>query len=118
MYSIGLSSYVDYIDKEYIVGTDIHLEINDNEINIIGLKNYFENDMAIYLNNTVYLKDSLHPIKSNYKYIIFKYFVYQAQYTDKSTESTDDFDTDCFYYQAIPIDKFGKINLKIKYERG
>ena len=74
--------------------------------------------MTIYLNNMLYSGGDLYPVKSNYKYIIFKYLVYQTQYIDESIESTDDFDTDCFYYQAIPMDKFGKINLKIKYERG
>ena len=116
LYSVGLSSYPDYIDKEY---TDIEKIINDNQICIKGLKNYFENNMPAYLNRKLYSGNNLYPIKSNYRYIIFKYFVYQEKnvYVNDILMS-DDFDTDCFYYQAISINKFGKTNLKIEYERG
>ena len=117
LYSIGLSSYPNYIDKEYIIGTDIEMKANNNEIDIIGLENYFNNNIPVYLNNMLYAGNELYPIKTNYKYVIFKYLVYQQEYIDESTELTDDFDTDCFYYQTIPINKFGKTNLKIKYER-
>ena len=63
-------------------------------------------------------------IKSNYKYVIFKYKVYQE--IEKGVYDEDNnlnfeyiqTDTKSYYYQAIPIDKFGETNFKIKYERG
>lgn len=117
LYSVGLSSYIDYIDKEYIVGTDLGIQINNNEVSIKGLKNYLSTAAPIYASNVLYPSDILYPAGTNYKYIILKYIVYQEKYIDESILLTDDFDTDCFYYQAIPIDKFGKSNLTIKYER-
>ena len=65
------------------------------------------------------LLTDLYPIKTNYKYIIFKYKVWQlvhrGTYFNVEEVNTD---TGYFYHQAIPIEKFGKTNLKIKYERG
>lgn len=118
LYSVGLSSYTNYIDKEFVFGTDLEMQINNNEIEIKGLKNYFSNEDFTGPGNNLYPSNNVYPIKSNYKYIIIKYRVYQQMIVDETTGLTDDFDTNYFYYQAIPIDKFGKSNLKIKYERG
>ena len=119
LYSIGLSSYTDYIDKEFVIGQDIQVEQNGTELKINGLENYLTTDSPLFPSNDIYPSSDIYPIKSNYKYIIFKYKVWQivhsGTYYDTVATPTD---TGYFYYQAIPIDKFGKSNLKIKYERG
>lgn len=119
LYSIGLSSYIDYIDKEFVIGQDIQVEQNGTELNINGLENYLSTDSPLFPSNDIYPSSDLYPIESNYKYIIFKYKVWQMVHsgTYEETVSTPT-DTGYYYYQAIPIDKFGKSNLKIKYERG
>ena len=111
LYSIGLSSYINYIDKEFVIGKDVEKEINNNELIIKGIENYLATDSSLFGNEYLFPISDLYPVKTNYKYIIFKYKIYQINYA-KST------DTKYYYYQAIQIDKFGKMNLKIKYERG
>ena len=119
LYSIGLSSYTDYIDKEFVIGKDIQAVQNGPELNIKGIENYLSVDNPLFCNEDIYCNTNLYPIKSHYKYLIFKYKVWQdvhsGTYDDVISKSTD---TGYYYYQAIPINKFGKINMKIKYERG
>lgn len=119
LYSIGLSSYVDRIDKEFVVGQDIEAIPNEIELEIEGLENYYSNEKLIYPNSNLYPSANLYSVKSNYKYIIFKYKIWQLVHsgTYDNVVSTNT-DTGYFYHQAIPIDKFGKLNMKIKYERG
>lgn len=119
IHSIGLSSYSDYIDKEFVIGEDIEVEENGCELIIKGIENYLSNDSSLFCDEKLYPSSNLYSIQSNYKYIILKYKVWQMVhsgiYDNVITTVTD---TGYYYYQAIPIDKFGKINLKIKYERG
>lgn len=119
LYSVGLSSYSDYIDKEFIVGQDVQVEENGTELNITGLENYLATDNPLFPSNNIYPGANLYPIKTNYKYVIFKYKVWQnvntGEYNNVITTPTD---TGYYYYQAVPIDKFGDLDLKIKYERG
>lgn len=119
LYSIGLSSYPDYIDKEFIIEQDIQVENKGIELNINGLENYLTNDSPLFCGENIYASTNLYPVKTNYKYIIFKYKAWQkvhsGSYGDLISEPTD---TGYYYYQAIPIEKFGKSDLKIKYERG
>ena len=124
LYSIGLSSYTDYIDKEFVIGKDVIAVQNGTELSIQSINNDFNFEKELHPNNLIYPSANLYPIKSNYKYVIFKYKVYQE--IEKGVygeDNTLDFeyiqtDTKSYYYQAIPIDKFGETNFKIKYERG
>lgn len=119
IYSIGLSSYIDRIDKEFIVGEDVEITQNGTELNIEGIENYLNNENRLYPSSNLYPSSSIYPIKANYKYIIIKYKVWQnilsGTYENPVYTMTD---TGFFYHQAIPIDKFGKLNMKIRYERG
>lgn len=119
LYSIGLSSYTDYIDKEFVIGEDIQVEQNETELNIKGIENYLDTDNPLFCSEDIYASTNLYAIKSKYKYVILKYKVWQEVHsgTIDNVISTPT-DTGYYYYQAIPIDKFGKMNLKIKYERG
>lgn len=117
LYSVGLSSYSDYIDKEFIIGQDIEVEENGTELNIKGLENYLATDNSLFPSNNIYPSAGLYPIKTNYKYVILKYKTWQmVDSEDGTTEIL--VDTGYYYYQAFPIDKFGELDLKIKYERG
>ena len=119
IYSIGLSSYIDSIDKEFVVGQDIEITQNGAELSIEGIENYWTNEKLLYPSPNLYPISSLYPIKANYKYIIIKYKVWQnilsGTYENPVHTMTD---TGYSYYQALPIDKFGKLNMEIKYERG
>ena len=119
LYSIGLSSYPDYIDKEYIIGEDLEAILNENEITITGLENYLSTDSPLFSSKDIYASDDLYPVKTDYKYIIFKYKVWQNVHSKINNEIVTTYtDTGYYYYQSIPINKYGKTNLKIKYERG
>lgn len=119
LYSVGLSSYINNIDKEFIVGQDIQVEENGSELIIDQIENYLIADNSLFCNENLYPNSNLYPIKSNYKYVIFKYKLWQTvssgTYENIVRTITD---TKYFYHQAIPIEKFGKTNLKILYERG
>lgn len=119
LYSVGLSSYIDYIDKEFIIGQDTELQNNGMELTVEGIENYLTKGSLLYPNSNLYPSSTLYPAKNNYKYLIFKYKVYQevhlGSYNDIISESRD---TGYYYHQAIPITKFGKSDFKIKYERG
>ena len=119
IYSVGLSSYIDRIDKEFVIGEDVEITQNGAELDIKGIENYLSNEKLLYPNSNLYPSSSLYPIKANYKYIIIKYKVWQnilsGTYENPVRTMTD---TGYFYYQAVPINKFGKLNLEIKYERG
>lgn len=65
--------------------------------------------------------EGLYPETVNYKYVVFKYTVYQLVVTGVDSEGVEVQeikDTGCYYYQAIPLEKFKKMKIKIKYERG
>lgn len=124
LYSIGLSSYIDYIDKEFVIGKDVIAVQNGTELSIQSINNDYNFEKELHPHNSIYPSSNLYPIKSNYKYVILKYKVYQE--IEKGVygeDNTLDFeyiqtDTKSYYYQAIPIDKFGESNFIIKYERG
>lgn len=119
LYSIGFSSYPDYIDKELVIGEDIQAIHNGNEISIIGLENYLSTDSPLFSSENIYASEDLYPVKTNYKYIIFKYKIWhKVDNTVNDEVITTYTDTGYYYYQSIPIDKYGKTDLKIKYERG
>lgn len=93
LYSIGLSSYTDYIDKEFVIGEDIEVEANENELNINGIENYLATDSPLFCNEGVFPNSNLYPIKSNYKYVVFKYkvmqIVHSGTYNNTTATETD-----------------------------
>ena len=119
LYSIGLSSYSNYIDKEFIIGQDIQIQNNGIELEINGLENYLTSDSSLFCSSNLYPNSNVYPVKSNYRYVIFKYKIWQMVHSGTYGNTTaTPADTGIYYYQAIPISKFGKSKLKIKYERG
>lgn len=118
LYSVGFSSWVDYIDKEYVIGKDVEVVNNGTELEIKGLENYLSNDNSLFPSENIYPGSNLYPIQSKYKYVILKYKLWQKMITRENEEDIYiPTDTGAYYHQAIPIENFGKSNLKIKYER-
>lgn len=118
LYSIGLSSYFNRIDKEFVIGKDIEVIQNETEIQINDINNLLSK-YTEYLRDGLYPRTGLYPLQSNYKFLILKYKVWQnilsGTYDEPIYTMTD---TGYYYYQAIPITVSGKLKLKIKYERG
>lgn len=114
LYSIGFSSYIDYIDKEFVVGEDIQAIQENNEIKIEGIENYLSNKEPLYPSISLYPSTNLYPRSSKYKYLILKYRIWQDVWNDNEYTTTD---TGLYYHQAIELSKHGLTNLKIKYER-
>lgn len=81
LYSIGLSSSTSRMDKEFIIGNDTDSAINadavNNKIVFDQIENYFSK-YYLHPSNNVYPSSSLYPCKkTDYKYIVFKYKVFQ-----------------------------------------
>ena len=114
LYSVGFSSYIDYTDKEFIIGKDIQAVQKNNEIKIEGLENYLSNEEPLYPSISLYPSTNLYPRKSKYKYLILKYKIWQDIWNDNEYTTVD---TGLYYHQAVELNKHGLTNLKIKYER-
>lgn len=118
IYSVGLSSYFNRIDKEFVIGKDIEIIQNETEIQINDINNLLSK-YTEYLKNGLYPRTGLYPLQSNYRFLILKYKVWQKILSGTYDEPINTMtDTGYYYYQAIPITLSGKLNLKIKYERG
>lgn len=119
IYSIGLSSYIDRIDKEFIIGQDVQIVQNETSLKISNIENLLAK-YSTYVNSNLYLNSNLYPSKADYKYLIVKYKVWQeilsGTYENPVKTITD---TGYYYHQAIEIAKLkGNLNLEIAYERG
>lgn len=119
LHSVGLSSYKDYIDKEFVIGQDIQVYNNENELDFSKIENYLTGKAIIGVGNNIYPSLSLYPTKTTYKYLILKYKVWQVVTSGTYGNITEEIvDTGYYYYMALPLTKIGKFNFKIKYERG
>lgn len=125
LYSVGFSSYKDYMDKEYVIGQEIEAVNNGTSISLSGLENILSNEL-IYPNEQLHPSNSIYPLKANYKYVIYKYKLFQEIYSRNSSyvEGGDEpiyisewTDTGAYYYQSMPLNLEGNIDLRIKYER-
>lgn len=126
LYSVGFSSYKDSIAKEYILGEDVTAVNNGTSISIDGLQTKMKQYTYCPL-QSIFPFSGLFPLKSSYKYIVFKYKLFQTIYTrnpdyveggDESEFIGTWTDTGAYYLQSVPLSKYGKTNLTIKYERG
>lgn len=117
LHSIGFSSFIDYIDKEFVIGEDIQAIQENNEIRIEGLENYLSSESALYPSISLYPSIKLYPRKNKYKYLILKYKIYEDYRENSEDDNYITTDTGLYYHQAIKLDKHGLTNLKIKYER-
>ena len=116
LYSIGFGVLPYKLDKEYLTeeltiqktGTGV-LEVN-NQLEVEYLK-------GLYFKDNLYMSDSLKLQKPSYPLLIYKFKLFEETYPDPE-EPAVFVDTGKWYTQYKKLDKYGKINLKIKYERG
>ena len=119
LYSVGLSSFIDKIDKEFIIGQDVEVVQNGTKLAINNIENLLSK-YKTYLASNLYPNSNLYPSKAEYEYLIVKYKVWQnilsGTYDNPIYTMTD---TGYYYHEAIPIANLkGKLNLEINYERG
>lgn len=118
LHSIGLSTMPDYIDKEYIIGTDITIESTDTTILIKGIPANGVENSFVYPTNHLFPSNNLFLTRENYKYVILKYKMWQDVLSGTYENPVHTYtDTGCYYYQSIPIENLGEQELTIKYER-
>jgi len=118
LYSIGFSSYPDYIDKEFVIGTDISISSSGDFLASSIFRNELEGQL-IYPELNLYPSLGNYPLKNNYKYVILKYKIWQMVHSGTYEEviSTPT-DTGLFYYEALPLNKIGNLRLFLNYEGG
>lgn len=113
IYSVGLSNDISYMLEEHVIGKDVYAKVNKNKLIIENIPNL--ESVAV-----TYLADFL-PFKltrSNYKYIVVKYKIWQVLYDKSGADITNKYiDTGYYYHTAIPIKETGNKNLIISYER-
>lgn len=95
-----------------------------NKITFENIENYFSK-YFLYSGDNIYPSSTIYPCKkTDYKYIVYKYKVYQIiqqwqKVSANNYATTSELrDLGIYYYQAIPIDKWGLSNFVISYERG
>jgi len=114
LYSIGFGNDKINIMEEHIIENDeAFLNAKDNKLYVNNLKIY-ESISNIFLPQFLPFTGA----RSNYKYIILKYKIYQ-RLNDSSGDNTTSKNIDSgYYYQCImPITEYGQKSVVISYER-
>ena len=114
LYSIGFGNDKINIMEEHIIENDeAFLNAKDNKLYVNNLKIY-ESISNIFLPQFLPFTGA----RSNYKYIILKYKIYQ-RLNDSSGDNTTSKNIDSgYYYQCVmPITEYGQKSVVISYER-
>lgn len=123
IYSIGFTSFYPNantkLEDELILDQDIQINYDKNVLILSPLINTEILTKKLAPLTNLAPNSSLSPRAVNYKYCVIKYKVFQEVHSlyDGEIISTET-DTGLFYYQILPINKFGNLKLEIKYERG
>ena len=114
IYSVGFSNYIDKIEHEQVIGTDISMRQLDNKLILRNIVSPAPSLARTFLSRFL----PFFPTRSTYKYYIIKYKVWQdfasGTYDEPVLTPTD---TGYYYYMAIPTTDIGRKNIEIKYER-
>lgn len=116
LYSIGFGVLPYRLDKEYLAE---NLIIQKNGIGVLEIKDQLEVDYlkGLYFSDNLYMSDSLKLQKPSYPFLIYKFKLFEETYPNPE-EPPVYVDTGKWYTQYKKLDKHGRIDLKIKYERG
>lgn len=116
LYSIGFGILPYTINKEYLAE---NLIIQKTGTGIIEINNQLDTGYRknLYFSDDLYMSDNLLLKQANYPFLIYKFKLYEETYPDPE-EDVVLVDTQRYYTQYQELRKYGKINLKIKYERG
>lgn len=137
VYSVGLGTLRDKMDEEYVVGEDVEITPL-NEDGQYGFQfvfggtsdftQYPQDDLFPLINNfptsfvvrdveinpleTLFPLTDIYPMITNYKYVIYKYRVYE--YVNSTYDLTP---TDEYYLVSYPYTRRGIIKINTIYER-
>lgn len=122
LYSIGFSNSIDKIEKEFINGKDFTAVEENNKLKIINIENKYLGSL-IYPNINIFPSLNLYPVQEKFKYIVYKYKLFQDYilYYDTVGDNwvREDRDTGLYYLQAkeieLPINK--NVDLILSYDR-
>lgn len=117
--NFGFGNTPENIELEYDI--DGNYEVNEN---VFSIKNIWS-PKGLYPSNDLYPSEDLYPDLKSFNYLILKFKLFQKVAEDDATyeDVINDRklvikDTGAQYLQAIPLEKRGNVDLKIKYERG
>lgn len=116
LYSIGFGVLPYTLNKEYTVE---ELDIQKTGIGEIKINNVLEAQYrpnAKYFNTDIYFNNDWCFEEPSYNYLIYKFKLYRETYPNPEEPPVWE-DTGMFYLQYKEINKNGKINLSVKYER-
>lgn len=116
LYSVGFGVLPYTLNKEYLVK---NLSIQRGDIGIVEIKNVLEAQYrpnAKYFNTDIYFNNDWYFEEPTYNYMIYKFKLYKETYPNPEEDPVW-VDTGLFYTQYKKIEKSGKLNLSIKYER-
>ena len=97
LYSIGLGEDKDYMNKEYVIGEDVSINMGNMEFTIPITK---ETNSQMYPSEDLQPFSNIYPSKATDNYIIYKYKIYKVVYVD--SEPTYE-DTGKYYLGSIKI---------------
>lgn len=97
LYSIGLGEDKDYMNKEYVIGEDVSINMGNMEFTIPITK---ETKNQIYPSENLQPFSNIYPSKATDNYIIYKYKIYKVVYVDDEITYED---TGKYYLGSIKI---------------
>lgn len=97
LYSIGLGEDKDYMNKEYVIGEDVSINMGNMEFTIPITK---ETNSQIYPSENLQPFSNIYPSKATDNYIIYKYKIYKVVYVDDEITYED---TGKYYLGSIKI---------------
>lgn len=97
LYSIGLGEDKDYMNKEYVIGEDVSINMGNMEFTIPITK---ETNSQIYPSEDLQPFSNIYPSKATDNYIIYKYKIYKVVYVDDEITYED---TGKYYLGSIKI---------------
>lgn len=114
LYSIGYGNDKINIMEEHVIENDeAFLKAENNKLYINNIKIY-ESVSNIFLPQFL----PFFATRSNYKYIILKYKIYQRLYNNSGDDITStDVDSGYYYQCVMPITEYGQKSIVISYER-
>lgn len=114
LYSIGYGNDKIKIMEEHVIENDeAFLKAENNKLYINNIKIY-ESVSNIFLPRFL----PFCATRSNYKYIILKYKIYQRLYNNSGDDITStDVDSGYYYQCVMPITEYGQKSIVISYER-
>lgn len=119
LHSIGFGVLPYRFVNEYLAED---LTISKGETGIVNITedfyNYKNNDL--YPREDLYPRDDLYPQTPTANLLMYKFKMYKIVYPDPSSDEYELEDTGLYYiqYRELRDNEYGKLNLKIKYERG